>query len=125
MEGVKRFHNPIEDLVGGKSVQYVDFPMHGNIGDLLIAQGTLEFLRKINANVTQIAASYNYNPRWLGSDEVLLMHGGGNFGDLYPRFQLFRERCVKELADNRIIILPQSIHFESQENFRRCKEIMG
>ncbi|MDI5788788.1 hypothetical protein PO124_11350 [Bacillus licheniformis] len=43
------------------------------------------------------------------------LSGGGNFGDLYPHFQQFRERVVEHYPDNRIVILPQSIYYEHEE----------
>ena len=39
-------HAVLLDLIGKRSFHYVDIPMHGNIGDLLIMQGTMEFFRK-------------------------------------------------------------------------------
>ncbi|HVI41812.1 MAG TPA: polysaccharide pyruvyl transferase family protein, partial [Anaerovoracaceae bacterium] len=39
------------------------------------------------------------------------LQGGGNFGDLYPWHQSFREHIVKQFPDNKIVILPQTIHF--------------
>ena len=41
--------------------------------------------------------------------------GGGNFGDLYPRYQSLRTRVVADFPSNRIVVLPQSIHFARQE----------
>src|SRR3546814_7988516 len=43
----------------------------------------------------------------------IVLHGGGNFGDLYPIHQEFRERIVEQFPRNRIVIMPQSIHFKN------------
>ena len=39
-------HQTIADLIGNRSFHYVDYPVHGNIGDLLIMHGTLAFFRR-------------------------------------------------------------------------------
>jgi exopolysaccharide biosynthesis predicted pyruvyltransferase EpsI len=46
----------------------------------------------------------------LGPDDPILLHGGGNFGDVWPGFQRFREQVIRESPNRRIIQLPQTIH---------------
>jgi exopolysaccharide biosynthesis predicted pyruvyltransferase EpsI len=41
----------------------------------------------------------------------ILLHGGGNFGDIYERHQLFREEVLARFPDRKVILLPQTIHF--------------
>lgn len=115
-------HHILLDLIGGAPVQYLDIPVHDNIGDLLIYLGTLAFLRKFRIRTTQIAADFNYSRR--NDHAIILMHGGGNLGDLHPHYEIFRERVISENHDRRIVILPQSIHFESKGNFERARKIM-
>lgn len=125
MQDLQSKHNKIADLIGGRSVHFTDIPVHGNIGDLLIMKGTVRFLEKYGINCALSAAYFNYSPKWLGPSDVLLLQGGGNLGDLYPGPQLFRERCIDELKENRIIILPQTIHFENEESRSRCERIFS
>lgn len=115
-------HQSLLALIGNSSVQYLDIPVHGNIGDLLIYLGTLEFLRNNGVQITAISSIHNYTPKRDGS--IILLHGGGNFGDLYPAHQIFREAVISENMGCRIIVLPQSIHFESEENFSRTQRIL-
>jgi pyruvyl transferase EpsO len=125
MQGLQLKHKVLLDLIENRPVHFTDIPVHGNIGDLLIMKGTLEFFRKSNIRCEVKAGYFNYSPKWLKRTDVLLFQGGGNLGDLYPGPQLFRERCVAEAITNRIIILPQTIHFERAENRRRCEEIFS
>jgi pyruvyl transferase EpsO len=125
MNELQAKHDLIVDLIGGRSVNFADIPVHGNIGDLLIMQGTFRFMEKNRIPCRLSAAYFNYSPSWLGKDEVLLLQGGGNLGDLYPGPQLFRERCVERSKDNRIIILPQTIHFSDEKNQRKCEKIFS
>ena len=41
------------------------------------------------------------------------MHGGGNFGDIWPGFQENRVRILQQYRHRQIIQLPQSIHFST------------
>jgi pyruvyl transferase EpsO len=50
----------------------------------------------------------------LPADVPILMHGGGNLGDLWLAYQEFREHIVGIFPQRRIIQLPQSIHFSSR-----------
>jgi pyruvyl transferase EpsO len=43
----------------------------------------------------------------------ILLHGGGNFGTLWPIYQAFREAIIQRFHDYRIVQLPQTLHFES------------
>jgi exopolysaccharide biosynthesis predicted pyruvyltransferase EpsI len=42
---------------------------------------------------------------------VVLFHGGGNFGDLWRDSANFRNRAVKQIKDNDLIFLPQSLNY--------------
>ena len=42
---------------------------------------------------------------------TILLHGGGNFGDLWPIYQRFREHVIAAFPDHRIVQLPQTVHF--------------
>ena len=45
----------------------------------------------------------------------IICHGGGNFGDLYPAHQSYRERLASEFQGHKLIVFPQSLHFGSDE----------
>ena len=49
----------------------------------------------------------------IGQDDVLFFHGGGNFGDIWFNFQRFREAILERYPLNRIIFLPQTVHFRA------------
>lgn len=123
MERLSSLHAPIKELIGSRSIHYVDLPIYGNIGDLLIMLGALHFFDKHHINVAARAAFFNYDPRFAKGDRVIVFQGGGNFGDLYNGPQQIREKVVSSARDTRIIILPQTIHFRSHENASKCFKI--
>lgn len=116
-------HAVLAELIGDAPFHYVDIPTHGNVGDLLIMHGTLAFFRKQGLQPKTIAPHDAFDTRWVAPGDVVVFHGGGNFGDLYPCFQQLRERVVQACKGNRIVILPQSLHFSSDETMLRSAHI--
>lgn len=92
----------------------VDFPNHSNVGDQAIWRGERLLLESLGAEVAYTCDQSSYDParlrRRVGGGTVLV-HGGGNFGDVWPEMQAFRERVVSDHRDRRVVILPQTIHF--------------
>jgi exopolysaccharide biosynthesis predicted pyruvyltransferase EpsI len=116
-----------ELLPAGTRVALVNFPNHANAGDSAIWLGALASLRRMQVHVAYRASWATYEPtalrRALG-EGVVLLQGGGNFGDLYPaNQQATRERVLADLADVRAIQLPQSIHFDDPENLERMRRL--
>lgn len=114
-------HAVIAELIGDRPFHYVDIPVHGNIGDLLILHGTLAFFARYRLTPCITAPALSYRPHWIKPGEAVVFHGGGNFGDLYDEYgmQALREAVVAACPENRIIILPQSIHFADKA---RCEQ---
>jgi pyruvyl transferase EpsO len=107
---------------------YVDYPLHTNVGDLLINSGCEQFFQENHVNIWRRYNYYDFPSRVPGitSRDVFLLHGGGNFGDLWFNFQSFRERIMALYPQNRIIFLPQTVHFSSAQkaeaSIRRMNE---
>lgn len=117
-------HDVIVDLLNG-DVQYVDIPLHGNIGDLLIMAGTVEFFEKNAVKVNGIYTYYNFKSKVVRPGEIVVFHGGGNLGDLYMGPQNCRLNNIPKLHGNRVVILPQTIHFRDEREYIRSCEIMN
>lgn len=117
-------HDVLAELLVGRDVNYIDIPMYGNIGDLLIMSGTLKFFQKKNINVVRKASYFNFDPRWVKPGELIVFQGGGNFGDLYPGPQQIRERTIEFCKNNRVIILPQTLRFVSDGAYAACRSVM-
>jgi pyruvyl transferase EpsO len=106
---------------------YVDYPLHGNIGDLLINQGTEAFFSDYGLNIERRYSLYDFPGDVPGMDDsvTILLHGGGNFGDIWPRHQRLREQILLRYPRNRVIILPQTVHFDDAEQERRTCAMMA
>ncbi|MDG2035169.1 MAG: polysaccharide pyruvyl transferase family protein [Pseudomonadales bacterium] len=109
---IKKHLSPI---ISHKNVMHLDIPCHSNIGDLLIDLGTEKFINDCNATCLERYSAFDINRlknKQAASSTVLLLHGGGNFGDLYPIHQQLRLDIINQYPDNPIIILPQSVHYQ-------------
>src|ERR1700722_5314242 len=116
MESIKAKLAVITKVIPRRSsIIYVDFPVYENIGDLLIMKGTEQFFMDYQIIVRKrySMASFRFTER-IPLDWIIVCQGGGNFGDLYPHFQSFRERITATFPNHRIVILPQTIHFKSE-----------
>ncbi|WP_427977106.1 polysaccharide pyruvyl transferase family protein [Agarivorans sp.] len=108
----------LSDHLTNKKVILVDYPIYLNIGDMLIHQGAERLFDAVGANIIGRFSQRNIKRLYqleVSSDTVLALHGGGNFGDLYPAHQQLREKVIKRFKHNPIVILPQSVHFSSTE----------
>ena len=107
-----------------KRVVLYDYPLHLNVGDLLIQMGTEQFLAENNIDIWKRYSVYDMpaSIRGMDDDVTILCHGGGNLGDLWPLFQNGRERVLGLYPRNRIVVLPQTVHFESQDRLHQSME---
>jgi exopolysaccharide biosynthesis predicted pyruvyltransferase EpsI len=109
-------------------VALLDAPNQTNVGDSLIWAGEIAYLRSMGLRVRYVSDMKTYDPAELRRampSGVVLLHGGGNFGDLWLGHQNHRERIVQELPDYRLVQLPQSIFFASAERAQQADEIIG
>lgn len=104
-------------IPNGSRCALVDFPAHPNVGDSAIWLGERAYLRERGVTVAYTCDRRNYSrarlDRTLG-DGAILIHGGGNFGDLWPHHHALRLRVLREFRDRRIIQLPQTVYFRSR-----------
>lgn len=117
-----------EVLGGATEVAVLDFPAHMNVGDSMIWAGEMSYLRQIGVRVRYIADIDRFSRRALTDalpEGPILLHGGGNFGDVWPRFQCFREEIIEAFPDRRIIQLPQTLYYEREFSAARTNKIMG
>ena len=101
--------------LANRDVIYIDYPVHLNVGDLLIMKGTEALFHALNVNIIEYICERNQERLFrnnVGKDIVLVLHGGGNFGDIYPHHQALRERVIEAYPDNKILVMPQSVHYQ-------------
>jgi exopolysaccharide biosynthesis predicted pyruvyltransferase EpsI len=115
----KEIERILVPLLRGRSdhICIIDPPGHPNVGDSAILLGELDFIAQ---HFPRARLSFydveSYSPaadRYIEQATILLIHGGGNFGDIWPRHHQLRMRIIETFPHKTIIQMPQSIHFDS------------
>lgn len=97
-----------------EQVILLDCPYHINIGDTLIWQGELDFLKSINKYPIAQHSKDTFEFSLLEKEIIICLHGGGNFGDLYRGAQEFRKEVISCYPNNRIVMFPQTVWYEDK-----------
>lgn len=108
------------DWLRNKTVILVDYPLYNNVGDWLIYHGTLELFRLLDVKIEKQYCLNDYEwllEQTLSPHIVILLHGGGNFGDIYPAHQTLRRQIITRFTENSIVMLPQSVFFQQPDAF--------
>jgi len=103
----------------------LDFPNYKNIGDNLIWAGELQFLSRFKYNCNYSCCLQHFDKSKIKDSDLILMQGGGNFGDLYRKIQLFRLEIVQKFPNNKIIIFPQTVYYEDLNLLKKDSEILN
>jgi exopolysaccharide biosynthesis predicted pyruvyltransferase EpsI len=123
----RRYDAVVADVVPrGAPVALVGFPNHSNPGDAAIWVGQLAALRRGGHRIEYVCDWLSYDERQLrrcAPEAVVLLHGGGNFGDIWPEHQLLRERLVAAFPERRIVQLPQTMSFSDPRNLERARRV--
>jgi pyruvyl transferase EpsO len=121
--------NVLDPLIPeGARCALIDFPAHPNVGDSAIWLGERAYLRDRGVAVVYTCDAGNYSRQQLertcDDDATILIHGGGNFGDLW-RHHRFRLKVLRDFRGRRIIQLPQSIHFQTSSALEETRRVVG
>lgn len=113
-------------VTGTRDYCLLDFPDYSNVGDSLIWLGAAKFLADTYRAAPRYGCTiHNFDPdalRHQAPKGPIYLSGGGNFGDLWPKFQNFRLAVLRAFPDRQIIQLPQTIHFADTTNARETRE---
>ncbi|MFK7829090.1 MAG: polysaccharide pyruvyl transferase family protein [Congregibacter sp.] len=117
MNYLSKIQSVLEPLTEGyNKVALFDFPRHDNVGDLAIWLGETYFFQKVlHKKIVAVEHCKAEVLPPLSPDTLVLLHGGGNLGDIWPEHENFRLRVIERYPNNRIVLLPQSLHFSSRE----------
>lgn len=109
-------------------------PHHNNLGDNAIAIAEEKYIKE-NFNQYQyhklseetLERCIEKVTKHIDKEDLIFLHGGGNFGDEYLYVEEARRKVIQLLPNNRIIMFPQTIYFSDTEKGKkellRSKEI--
>ncbi len=98
---------------GIRKAIFAGTPRHANTGDLLLMLGQRSAIQSAGIELVE-TLPWPECPSSTDADAVLL-HGGGNFGDLYRHETDFRLQVCRNPNFKRVIWLPQSMEYLSAE----------
>ncbi|GHH76482.1 polysaccharide pyruvyl transferase family protein [Promicromonospora soli] len=120
----------LAEIIGtGRDVALLQAPNQRNVGDTLIWLGERKYFTALGLRLRHVSDLGGYDAdavrASLPEGGVVLIHGGGNFGDLWYGHQLHRERVTRDLPDLPIVQLPQSVYFASQAKAEQANTELG
>ena len=90
-------------------------PPHVNIGDLAIAYAEKQLLNECGFAPFEITyyevLHYLRILKTLLKNKTLILHGGGNMGDVWYPEELLRRSIIREIRAKKFIIMPQTIYY--------------
>jgi exopolysaccharide biosynthesis predicted pyruvyltransferase EpsI len=101
----------------------VDYPGHLNCGDSAIWLGEASLALALGRRIRSFVDRTTADTARVPADTLLVLHGGGNFGGLYPTHHELRIRTLERYHHRRIVQLPQSIEWTddtAREGLRRA-----
>lgn len=107
-------------LNNSERVVLVDLPQHWNLGDSFLWLGELNMMGALGLQqppATPVCTINSCNLDLLGAavgSGTILLHGGGNFGDLYPAHNQLRSTIVRRFPNNTIVLMPQSVVYRDE-----------
>lgn len=113
-----------------KKIILLDTPTHGNLGDQAIVLAIEKFLNSYLQH--EIIFEFTHRECVLAldklrenisDDDIILIPGGGFLGSLWMNEQELFINIVEGFCENRIVIFPHTIYFETSEKGNVQKEI--
>jgi exopolysaccharide biosynthesis predicted pyruvyltransferase EpsI len=99
-------------------------PYYLNVGDILIWEGERQFLSTFCHKC--LNEGYRYKDYWrIRNDTLILLQGGGNFGDLWRFIQAERLSIVQRYRNNPIVIFPVTCWYENTALLRQDAEALS
>ena len=126
-------HNISIEKKGKTAVFLIGTPDHNNLGDHAIAYATIEYFNRILSDkyiLIEISEEDFLNnssqiQKSVCSEDIIVIQGGGNWGDTYKYIEKMHNMVLKKFNQNKILVMPQTIHFTKKENLEKCKKLIN
>lgn len=113
----------LDDMIDRDYVLF-GLPYYLNIGDILIWEGERQYFNRFRHKC--INEGYHYRDYWrIKGNTLIVLQGGGNFGDLWRFIQEERLSIVQRYMNNPIIISPVTCWYENTVLLRQDAEIFS
>lgn len=109
-----------------KNVYLIGTPEFGNLGDHMISEVELEFLKTVYSddNIYEISMDEYWKTKdklksRISENDLLVFHGGGNVGNLWPKSEYIRRDAFSIWKRQKKIVMPQSIYFTQDQEGKK------
>ena len=125
----KDFELKIDDYKKYKKIVLIGLPEYDNLGDIAIGYAECEF---INNNKSK---EYTFLPitekcfekyfskikKIINCDDIILIQGGGNFGNQYYDQERIRKKIISSFKKNKKYLMPSTLFFKDNKRKRFIK----
>ncbi|MGG0237746.1 polysaccharide pyruvyl transferase family protein [Bacillus rhizoplanae] len=115
---LNEFTNYLNSIKLQKKIFILDACDHKNLGDQAILMAELQFLKDnfIDYQVVCVGLGkfdiyVNLVEKYVGLEDIFVLHGGGNLGNEYKRAESTRRTIIELFPNNPIILFPQTLYF--------------
>ncbi|MCL1593016.1 MAG: polysaccharide pyruvyl transferase family protein [Actinomycetia bacterium] len=111
-----------------RRVAFVNFPDIANVGDPLLWLGARTIFDDIGVSLVYQARPKDFDPdavSELDDLDMIVLNGGGNFGDVWPGQHQTRQRVFNRFPDRAILQLPQTLWYNNKANLMRDAEMIS
>ena len=122
LKGYNKNKDKFKESMNSKRIIYIGSPKHGNLGDQAIAVATLKMLKDnfndyiiIDIPVEEFVENIRCLKKYKNEKDIILLQGGGNFGNEYMTDERCRILSIKMFRNNKIVMMPQTIYFTDDE----------
>jgi pyruvyl transferase EpsO len=105
----------------------LDYPNHDNIGDSAIFVGEVDYVshrKMVPSYISGLGSNSWFDLEKSIGEGPILLHGGGNLGDIWGDFQNFRESVLERYVGRPVLQFPQTIYFRSEDAADRFARIV-
>lgn len=109
-----------------RSIILMGSPEYNNLGDLAIAYATKKYIENnfeipfIEVTEREINYKLDDVKKYIRNDDILLLQGGGNLGDVYFDQQRIRKQIISVFPYNALILMPQTMYFSETAEGRKA-----
>lgn len=124
----KKYFNNINVDSSEERIIIFSTPIHRNIGDQAIILAELQYLKdKFDSNlvieVPRQFTNYFIKNIEVRKNDLIMIHGGGFFGNIYPVEAENFLKVIKEYSNNSIIVFPQTMYIDDKSNSNEYSHI--
>ena len=113
---------------------YLDSSSYNNLGDQAISYAIGLFVKDnfsdyefVEILEKDFLRNFRFLKKNIKKDDIIFLTGGGNMGNLYPKYESIRRKTINYFKNNKIIIFPQTIDYDNtnygQKELKKSIEI--